>query len=134
MKVGPKDADACCKTYVALEEGTASEQIGQKKFKKFVLGFENLEDELRSGRLSMIKHDNIKITIEQNSSRTLKFNISCETIRIHFLQRQKKQIGTIWIEYKRKSKSAKQSVYRWFGATTQNRSLPESGLVMNMGL
>ena len=96
FKLGTKAAEACHKICAAFGEGTIAERTGQKWFKKFSSGNENLEDEPRSGRPSIVNNEDIKLASEQDSSQTcqdlaLRFNVSDETICLH-----KHQLGKCW--------------------------------------
>ncbi|XP_047139814.1 histone-lysine N-methyltransferase SETMAR-like [Hydra vulgaris] len=96
FKLGTKAAEACRKICAAFGEGTIAERMCQKWFKKFSSGNENLEDELRSERPSTVNNEEIKLAIEQDSSKTcqdltLRFNVSDETICSHL-----KQLGKLW--------------------------------------
>ena len=104
FKLGTKAAEACCKICAAFGEGTIAERTGQKWFKKFSSGNENLEDEPRSGRPSIKNNKDIKLEIEQDSSQTcqdlaFRFNVSDETICLHLHQLGKCWKLSKWVPY-----------------------------------
>ncbi|XP_004208805.2 histone-lysine N-methyltransferase SETMAR-like [Hydra vulgaris] len=104
FKLNTKAAEACRKICAAFRKGTIAERTGQKWFKKFSCGNENLEDEPRSERPSTINNEDIKLAIEQKSSQTcqdlaLRFNVSDETIRSHLHQLGKRLNLSKWVPY-----------------------------------
>ena len=95
---------ACRKISAAFGEGTIAERTGQKWFKKFSSGNENLEDEPRSERPSIVNNEDIKLAIEQDSSQTcqnlaLRFNVSDENIHLHLHQLGKRWKLSKWVPY-----------------------------------
>ena len=94
----------CRKVCAAFGEGTIAERTGQKWLKFFFSGNENLEDEPRSRRPSVVNNEDIKLAIEQDSSQTcqdlaLRFNVSDETIRLHLHQLGKRWKLSKWVPY-----------------------------------